>query len=382
MNLTPKMTLSDIFGKDLILNPRGSFSDYGWLPKNPAKIDFLTGAPLTIAGEMPIICSSTVATEDILNLLRESRLDVATLRLVYHKKEDYYDILNLFNAQEKKLVINHPHPNSEIHHQTYWIDPKLLGFLNNKAQLKELVPKEYIPARLTIHPNKIAESIKEFNSWPIIIKAASDEPNGGGYDVMICNSKEEIDDAYQYFSTCHTVVVEEYIDIEKSYNIQFARTIKEDIVYLGVSEQITTPSGIYIGNWLEKNLHPSEEIIKLGYAIMKKASSLGFIGICGFDIVVAKDNRIYAIDLNFRLNGSTAAVLLQDSIYKSYDSSAILFQNWDSKYNWNKFFPSCRKAMKELNFIPLAFNKPIAPYYSDLRCYVSGILLAPLGRKY
>jgi len=34
----PIVTLSDIFGQDLILNSRPSFSNYGWLPKSQARL--------------------------------------------------------------------------------------------------------------------------------------------------------------------------------------------------------------------------------------------------------------------------------------------------------------------------------------------------------
>ena len=45
---------------------------------------------------------------------------------------------------------------------------------------------------------------------------------------------------------------------------------------------------------------------------MKKAISLGYWGIAGIDIVIGEDNRVLVIDLNFRQNSSTGAVLLKE----------------------------------------------------------------------
>lgn len=49
--ITPIVTLHDIFGQNLILNPRPSFANYGWHPKDPLLMDFLTGLLLTVAEE-------------------------------------------------------------------------------------------------------------------------------------------------------------------------------------------------------------------------------------------------------------------------------------------------------------------------------------------
>ncbi|ABR49550.1 conserved hypothetical protein [Alkaliphilus metalliredigens QYMF] len=372
--LLPIVSLSDIFGKDLILNPRASFSNYGWLPKNREKLDFLTGAPLTVAGDMPVICSDSVVSQEIISLLKRVNLEVAPFRHIYHSERSYQDTLDLFNGQKKQMVVNHPHPSSEINRGGYWIDPQLIGFLNNKANLEKLVPIGHTPRRVVIHPNEISKTVDQLKKLPVVIKVASDEPNGGGYDVVICKSKKDVSYAYNYFNTCSTVVVEEYIEIEQSYNIQFAKTIKGDIIYLGTSEQIATADGIYIGNWFERDHEPPEKLMKVGLAIMEYACSLGFIGIGGFDIVISNDNRQFVIDLNFRLNGSTAPLLLKESIFSAYNASILLFQNWDSHLKWDDFFAVCQQAVEELNFIPLAFNNPLSNSNPDTACYVSGVI--------
>lgn len=374
VRLLPAMSLSDIFGKDFILNPRASFSDYGWLPKNPAKLDFLTGAPLTISGDMPVICSSSTETEEILNLLKKVNLEVAPLRYVYHTEREYRDILDKIARENKKMVVNHPHPITEIHPKEYWINPQLVGFLNNKANLEKLVPLEKILKRIVTHPSNMKKAIEGLKKLPVVVKAASDEPNGGGDDVIICYNQADIDKAADFFQSSSAVVIEEFVEISKNYNVQFARTINGEIVYIGASEQITSPGGIYLGNWVGKDHEPPEDLIKLGYVIMKSACSLGFIGVGGFDIIITNDNKVFAIDLNFRLNGSTAALLLKESIFKAHNASILLFKNWDSYLNWDKFYVVCQKAIDELNLIPLAFNKPIDSYKPNTACYISGII--------
>jgi hypothetical protein len=94
--ILPIVTLHDIFGSSLILNPRSSFSNYGWLPKNPEKLDFLTAAPLTVAGDMPVICNYSVVTGKGVALLEKANLEVANFRHVYSTQEDYSNLLSLF----------------------------------------------------------------------------------------------------------------------------------------------------------------------------------------------------------------------------------------------------------------------------------------------
>ncbi|UNC92230.1 hypothetical protein [Candidatus Contubernalis alkaliaceticus] len=370
--ILPVVTLFDIFGKDFILNSRASSSDYRWLPKN---LDFLTGPPLTIAGNMPVICSYSVAAEDVITLMKSANLEVNPILHVYRSYKEYRDLAAYFLSQKKKIVFNYPHPSSEFNKEGYWIDPKLVKFLNNKANLERLVPKEHVPKRIIVHPSEIIKTANKFNKLPLVIKAATDQPTGGGCDVIICKDRNDINNAWDYFQTCSTVVLEEYIEINQNYNLQFAKTINHQIIYLGASQQISNPTGHYLGNWLVKNNEPPGLLIQLGRLIMERACSLGFMGIVGFDIVISKENRVLAIDLNFRINGSTPALLLKESIFKIHNASVLLSRSWKPNMNWNKFKLTCQNAIESGYLIPISIYNPLVDSNSHSIPHISGILI-------
>ncbi len=47
---------------------------------------------------------------------------------------------------------------------------------------------------------------------------------------------------------------------------------------------------------------------------MENGVNQGFFGVAGFDLLVDEDDNVYAIDLNFRQNGSTSMLLLANEL--------------------------------------------------------------------
>lgn len=180
---------------------------------------------------------------------------------------------------------------------------------------------------------------------PIVIKAATDQPTGGGRHVAICHNNQEFKKAQKKFANCELIVMEEYVPIKKNYCVQFAKTF--DV---------------------------------LGQEIMKSACSMGYRGIAGFDIVLTDDDRILAIDLNFRLNGSTAALLLCQSMFKNRDASVLLFSSWKTTSKFNHFLSVCQKAIKAGYLLPLSVYNPESSPLSKSVTRLSAMLLGTSKR--
>ncbi|KSU84240.1 hypothetical protein AS030_01365 [Fictibacillus enclensis] len=66
--IVPRYTFSEIYGPDLIFNPRPSFAHNKWIPDCPVKLDLLTGSQFAVMGEMPVICSRSVTTRQATDL--------------------------------------------------------------------------------------------------------------------------------------------------------------------------------------------------------------------------------------------------------------------------------------------------------------------------
>ncbi len=71
--ITPILTLSDIYGPHRTYIPRAHRQTAQWFAHDAALMDSYTGGQIVVGGEMPIICSSGVATEPILEVMTEAK---------------------------------------------------------------------------------------------------------------------------------------------------------------------------------------------------------------------------------------------------------------------------------------------------------------------
>ena len=67
-------------------------------------------------------------------------------------------------------------------------------------------------------------------------------------------------------------------------------------------------------------------MIQAGREIMQNGVNLGFIGVAGFDLLLDENDNVFAIDLNFRQNGSTSMLLLQDELNLTIKNFIVIFQ--------------------------------------------------------
>ena len=113
---------------------------------------------------------------------------------------------------------------------------------------------------------------------------------------------------------------------------------------------------------------------------MKKAISLGYWGIAGIDIVIGEDNRVLVIDLNFRQNSSTGAVLLKESIMKSFNVNTLKLRTFKTNINYNKLEKYIRYLIKLKKLVPLSIYKPIKATHEITPLYLA-VFLSVTRRK-
>lgn len=361
--ISPSITLADIYGPNSIYNSRASVSASEWVSQDLSMLEVYTGNQQTIMGRMPMICNSSVSTSEGLDLLKQAGLQGASHRYSYFSEEDYQKLLAQLVRSPYTFVVQHVHPPSEIPAHKYWISPELLSFLNNKVHLTDLVPAEYVARRVVVETATITEKLFPSLPFPWVIKAVSDHSSGGGNGMMICSNAEELQVAKNYFQASQQVLIEEFLTIKRNLCIQFAATQQGSIRYLGTAEQVTNKQGHYLGGWLDQHVQPSEWMLQVGQQIMEKAVALGYKGVAGFDIVLLSDERLAVIDLNFRVNGSTAALLLQQGIMEAYDVSTLLYNSWE----WHGGVAHCidlaQQFIQQGYLVPLSFyNAEASPY--------------------
>lgn len=373
MELLPKMCLEAIYGENLAFCPRPAPETCTWLPRDPVVLEMLTGGMLTVSENMPVLCAASVATPLGLQLLRDAGFSEPRT-YPFSNREDHDRQQAVLLKQGFRLALQHaPHPDAPTP-KNCWIDPRLLSSLNNKGHLADLVEVPYLPDRSLVAPGELHHLLKACR-FPLVIKVASYETTGGGWDVAICRNANDVHHARQTFQHCRQVVVEEFLPISRNLCLNYAILPHGEITYLGSAEQITDETGKYYGNWFTTEDNAPSDAIAAGTRIAKKGFEKGYRGCVGMDTAVLESGGIRIYDLNFRLNGSTAALLLAEGIRNRYGQPVMRLAGLKCPKGFEYMVNAIYKAMHEGIFVPLVTCDPRATGIPDEAPRSSGLIL-------
>lgn len=376
----PSLTLRDVFGPEPVYNPRASFANFDWLPEDRLP-EPATGGVLPVAGGTPTICSAAAATPAGLDLLAEAGLPDPGPRLIYTDRAEYGRRIAEVVAEGRPIVVQHLHRPAEIPADAHWVPRELLAYLNNKGNLAELVPARAVPPRKLIAPMELFELTGKPSCLPLAVKAASGRTSGGGGGVVLARSPDDLYRAARKFAGCRHVVVEEFLDFQESFCLNFAATADRQIRYLGAGEQIVTEAGGYRGNWFGHDCRLPAEAVELGREIMHRAADRGYRGFAGFDAAVLPDGGVKVFDLNFRLNGSTKGLFYYDGVQQAFGAPAVsLLCGLRGEGSFTEMCDAARGALHRGVFVPLSTYDPAAVAGCPGSPAVSGLLLGESRR--
>ena len=326
--LKPKYTMRDIYG-DVVFSARPAQEINPWMPSNE-KLNALS-ARETLIADVPVLVHAATQTAKARKLFELASIPFPKQPYVYNSKKEYDDILKQWSKDGKEVVLQYIHSKKTIDRNAYWMDAELLNYLNSKAYLREIVPEKYVPEREVIESKDLDKVLQNWE-LPFVLKPGDETPTAGGYGVQICHTEEQLTEAKKLFTQegADHVIIEKYVEEIENYSCQYAYSENIGLQYLGTSVQITDDEGVYAGNVMVDNV--PEGVIKAGCEIMRAGVEKGYIGIAGFDLLWTEDREVKAIDLNFRLNGSTSMLMYADSLnhqcMKFYTYDAI-----DTKHN-------------------------------------------------
>lgn len=273
------------------------YSDISFIPKK--QILFL---PSTINEKTP-------------NLKRNKLITEGLLKLTSHR--------NLIMAQpimDEKLL------------DEYQIDPKLSIWLNDKKNLDQYVPPEFLPKRYAQFRNgqDFYHSTEKI-PVPCVVKISA---SSSGEGIRICLNSIDFKKAKRDFKKrVGTLFVEEYISYTHNFGFQFGIPFdkKKSPHIIGYNHQVTAADGEFLGGFIfkgEKN-RKIEKIKKmLVTEILPKIKNMGWYGVGGLDVLLKPNGKFYVIDSNFRTTGMTAYILLTKNnlISKSIVSFTATFR--------------------------------------------------------
>jgi hypothetical protein len=312
--LTPAHTLGDFLPPKSAVSPRAPADGLAWLPRDPVWRERATGAPLAVTGDAPLLCHEGVARPAALDLMAKAGLALPARLLTYAREEEFAEQLHGLAAEGRRVYVSHPEPRPALAGEHYVCPMPLLGRLQDKGNLAELVPAAGLPERRVVAPAELRGLLAAGAiETPIVLKAAAPLGSGGGLDVRVCLAPGELEVAVGELCAAERVVLERFYRFGRSFCLNYGIG-GAGITYLGAAEQICDARGAYAGNWLDAQVGPGADLVELGLETARAGRALGYRGILGVDAGRAESGRPVLFDPNFRLNACTAQVLLARSV--------------------------------------------------------------------
>ena len=322
--LNPTMTLADILRPATIVSQRPHEDSVDWLPSHPVWIERTSGSPLPLVGTRPVVCHEAVATDAALRLLEVAGHEIPSEILTYRSPAEFRDHIRSGARKGRELFVTYPPRNPLCPESAYWIPLPLLRYLNDKANIAELLPGDRVPERRILLQAELASFLdRAVQHLPFVLKASTKLGTGGGAGLVICRNAADVERARGRLASAERVVVETFYEFTSSWCVNVAVS-REGVRYLGVAQQICSEEGVYLGNWCESGPH-DEALASIGEHAGRAGRQLGYFGILGVDVGRTVDGRWLAHDLNFRLNGSTPQTLLHTALERTWGITVSRF---------------------------------------------------------
>lgn len=165
---------------------------------------------------------------------------------------------------------------------------------------------------------KSLEDIQLPEQFPYLIKTSHGLSGEGTYiirsasDLNYCLAELR---KYLDIKLLDTIIVSEFVkNVVQNYCVQFYVSKAGDITLIGTTSQLVTPEGNYLGGLIHYRKIDMSKFYEMIAVIGQYAHQQGYFGIIGFDVLEDQDGQLYAIDVNFRVNGSTALCLQRHTL--------------------------------------------------------------------
>ncbi|HEY9633537.1 MAG TPA: carbamoylphosphate synthase large subunit [Coleofasciculaceae cyanobacterium] len=162
------------------------------------------------------------------------------------------------------------------------------------------------------------EDIKLPEQFPYLIKTSHGISGEGTYiiknasDLNYC--LEELR-KYLNIKLLDAIIVSEFVNnAVQNYCVQFYVSKTGEITLIGTTRQLVTPEGNYLGGVIHYGESDVSKFFEMIAAVGGYAHQQGYFGFIGFDVLEDKDGQFYAIDANFRVNGSTPLCLQRHTL--------------------------------------------------------------------
>lgn len=226
----------------------------------------------------------------------------------------YLDEISQSDRFDKVITL---FPFDSLKPEKHAVDPDAHYRLLSKVTLAELGVQCPKYKSYNLHQTRL-EDIQLPEQFPYLIKTSHGLSGEGTY---IIRSASDLNYCFQELrkyldiKLLDTIVVSEFVkNAVQNYCVQFYVNKAGDITLIGTTSQLVTSEGNYLGGLIDYSKTDMSKFFEMIAAIGEYAHQQGYFGFIGFDVLEDKDGQLYAIDANFRINGSTPLCLQRHTL--------------------------------------------------------------------
>lgn len=256
------------------------------------------------------------------------------------------------------------------------VDPDTHYRLLSKATLVELgIP---CPNYQVYHLDQVSlDQIDLPSQFPYLIKTSHGLSGEGTY---IIRSVSELNYCleelrkYLKINLLKTIVVSEFVKHEvHNYCVQFYVRKTGEITLIGVTQQQVDAEGNYLGGVIDYT-DEMNQFLPMIAAVGNYAHQQGYFGVIGFDVLEDRDGQLYAIDANFRINGSTPLCLQRHLLLKLNKPMAKYFSDYRMEGTLDSILTILKPQLERKEFLILSSLEKVkyGKIYTEIYGIVTG----------
>ena len=268
-------------------------------------------------------------------------------------------------------------PFDNLKPEKHAVDPDTHYRLLSKVALAELgVP---CPKYSSYNLHDISlEDIQLPEQFPYLIKTSHGISGEGTY---IIKSTSELNYCleelrkYLDIKLLDTIIVSEFVkNVVQNYCVQFYVNKAGEITLIGTTRQLVTAEGNYLGGVIHYRETDMSRFFEMIAAIGQYAHSSGYFGFIGFDVLEDKDGQFYAIDANFRVNGSTPMCLQRHTLLGLGKEVATYSSDYRMDGTLDSILVTLKPELDRKDFIILSALEKLkyGKIYTDIYGIVTG----------
>ncbi|HEY9821205.1 MAG TPA: ATP-grasp domain-containing protein [Candidatus Sericytochromatia bacterium] len=286
----------------------------------------------------------------------------------------YLDDLSHSSHLDKAITL---FPFDNLKPEKHAVNPDTHYRLLSKVTLAELGVQCPKYSSYNLH-TKSLEDIQLPEQFPYLIKTSHGLSGEGTYiirngsDLNYC--LEEVR-KYLNIKLLDTIIVSEFIkNAVQNYCVQFYVNKAGDVTLIGTTTQLVTEEGNYLGGLIHYRETDMSKFFEMIAAVGQYAHSSGYFGFIGFDVLEDQDGQLYAIDANFRVNGSTPLCLQRHTLLELGKEVATYSSDYRMDGTLDSILATLKPELDRKDFIILSALEKVkyGKIYTEIYGIVAG----------